>query len=1013
MATPNIKLRCLNDSGTSIFTVNQTAGVSSTILLQAFAGISVPFTNNATSLTSSSLTVAGGASITKNILLGGFINDTLISTGSLGSQISSGSLQLSGNAVIGGDLIVAGSTFVMNETVSNSVNVNITASSIYISSGGLIATFNSNTIGNIYTTGGNVGINTTSPGYNLDVMGTTRLTNGLIPNLNSTNSTCLNVLATNVSTSMLQVTSSTISNIFSNNLTSNNINASFVTSGTILNTGLFSTLNLLSTQSTLANATLTNVTASNLSVTSSTVASLLSTNLSSSNLSATTSTLSNIFSSNITSGQLYVSSITSNNILATGIVSSASLFATTSTLPNVFTTNITSSSLVSSTATFNNVNTSNIVASNITATNALITSSSVSSLLVSASSTLNAVSTNSTSSNSVVTNLTGSNIFISIGTIGSLYSSISTNLNSVSTNLTATNLITTTATIPSMTSINITTSSLVASSGITAGNINFTGSLYQNGSLYTSSQWIGTSGTSLYYGSTGSVFVGIGTTNPQYTLDVNGIARFTGGISTGTLAITNNLNMYSSVYHNTYGSYLTSSTSSGLIYSGTVSGPNLYGVGGGILGYNGNVAVVSWNSSGNVGINTTTQTYNLDVIGSTRVSGGMYLTTPFVVNNTSNSSSVTGAGLNISGDVLLSGGTVGNIYWTNTLVNGAVSFSNRSPGSRIIVYPNISNNTLDYSIGVESQNLWFSSPGGFKWYANSTSATLTLTSGNVGINTSVPSSSLDVTGTARFTTSVTTNSLYSTNITSTNSVFTSSTVSSLTSAQISSGTLSVTNQIVNNSLVSNQTVSSLNATNSTFASVLITNSLSASFDANTIGSVFTTGGNVGINTTTPGYKLDISGTTRINNTTFSTNNTTGALYCSGGIAVNGTNASSSTSGGALTVAGGLAVSQDAYFGSNLFIRGVNSSVVTGLATIGTVSTTGTYQKTVNIGRTMSDTNYKIVGNISTITSNTNVYSVSFTGITTTSFTANIYRLDALGASLGIDPNLNLSWLIYP
>jgi hypothetical protein len=60
---------------------------------------------------------------------------------------------------------------------------------------------------------------------------------------------------------------------------------------------------------------------------------------------------------------------------------------------------------------------------------------------------------------------------------------------------------------------------------ITAGNINFTGSLYQNGSLYTQSQWSGTSGTSIFYGSTGNVNVGIGTTNPNYTLDVAGFVR--------------------------------------------------------------------------------------------------------------------------------------------------------------------------------------------------------------------------------------------------------------------------------------------------------------------------------------------------------------------------------------------------------------------------------------------------------------------------------------------------------
>ena len=61
--------------------------------------------------------------------------------------------------------------------------------------------------------------------------------------------------------------------------------------------------------------------------------------------------------------------------------------------------------------------------------------------------------------------------------------------------------------------------------GMTAGNINFTGNLFQNGALYIASQWTGTSGNTLYYGSSGNTFVGIGTTNPQYTLDINGTMR--------------------------------------------------------------------------------------------------------------------------------------------------------------------------------------------------------------------------------------------------------------------------------------------------------------------------------------------------------------------------------------------------------------------------------------------------------------------------------------------------------
>lgn len=74
-------------------------------------------------------------------------------------------------------------------TTSGNVGINITnpssalhlSGSLRISSGGLLATFNSNTVGALVTTGGNIGINTTSPGYHLDVNGNVRI-NQLSPN---------------------------------------------------------------------------------------------------------------------------------------------------------------------------------------------------------------------------------------------------------------------------------------------------------------------------------------------------------------------------------------------------------------------------------------------------------------------------------------------------------------------------------------------------------------------------------------------------------------------------------------------------------------------------------------------------------------------------------------------------------------------------------------------------------------------------------------------------------------
>jgi hypothetical protein len=117
-------------------------------------------------------------------------------------------------------------------------------------------------------------------------------------------------------------------------------------------------------------------------------------------------------------------------------------------------------------------------------------------------------------------------------------------------------------------------------------------------------------------------------------------------------------------------------------------------------------------------------------------------------------------------------------------------------------------------------------------------------------------------------------------------------------------------------------------------------------------------------------------------------------------------------GGGLTVAGGVGISQDLYVGGNVYIKGIDATVITGTQTIGSNTGTGTYQASVTLPRTMANTAYKIVGSLKSTTNNTNVYSVSFTNVTTTGFTANIYRLDALGSGW-TDTNLTLSYVVYP
>ena len=130
--------------------------------------------------------------------------------------------------------------------------------------------------------------------------------------------------------------------------------------------------------------------------------------------------------------------------------------------------------------------------------------------------------------------------------------------------------------------------------------------------------------------------VGIGRTDPAYTLDVSGTARFTGGF---TILPAATASTYSTSYLNDNILYLRTDTQHGLCYGNLnsarnagVDGPFLFGFSAGALGTTNpsNRNVLTWLNTGNVGIGTTGPQYTLDVSGQLRVtynnSPGMILT---------------------------------------------------------------------------------------------------------------------------------------------------------------------------------------------------------------------------------------------------------------------------------------------------------------------------------------------------------------------------------------------------
>lgn len=181
-----------------------------------------------------------------------------------------------------------------------------------------------------------------------------------------------------------------------------------------------------------------------------------------------------------------------------------------------------------------------------------------------------------------------------------------------------TNTNSTNSTITNLISTNITSSSIITTN-ITTSNINFTGNIYQNGSLYVSSQWTSFNNNIAY--TTGSV--GIATTAPGIgiTLDVAGTGRFTNIISTdittntlqSTDITTGNINFTGNLYQN------------GALYSdGNISSQ--------WTSFTNNIAY----TNGNVGIGTTSPSYRLDVSGNYRFSNatsGSIITTTTASDN--------------------------------------------------------------------------------------------------------------------------------------------------------------------------------------------------------------------------------------------------------------------------------------------------------------------------------------------------------------------------------------------
>ena len=331
---------------------------------------------------------------------------------------------------------------------------------------------------------------------------------------------------------------------------------------------------------------------------------------------------------------------------------------------------------------------------------------------------------------------------------------------------------------------NISTGTLNASNGITTGNINFTGTLYQNGTPYVSSQWTTTNGNLFY--TTGNI--GIFNTDPSVALDVNGSAHITETASIGTLVSTLVTSSSIGTPGATIGTvYATSISSATAQISGTISAGTYVGTlfSSGSIGASGaTIGTVYATSitSGSVKV-TNILTNNITVGNNIYVGGSVIsvnITTLNLINNnistsTLNATTITSGTyvgtLVSSGSIGASGATIGTVYAT-TVTSGTIQISGTiSAGTHVgtlfssgsigasgatignIYNTNISTGTLNVSAGITTGNINFTgtlykngTPYASSQWTTTTNGNLFYTSGNIGIFNTAPSVALDVNG---------------------------------------------------------------------------------------------------------------------------------------------------------------------------------------------------------------------------------------------------------------------------
>ena len=427
------------------------------------ASIPILFSNtsNATNSTSGGcLTINGGTSIAKNVIIGGDItayNATIQNLAIPGITIFSNiqSFASSFNNLSVSNLLCTNSTLnniVLSSLTTTSGNLfNSTLSNTLINNG------TSNNLNITYCTISNLRF-TNASGNNLII------TNFTGSNSVISNSTIQSSFISNCSATNLSISTATGNNLYINNNSVANSSINYLTSGSsYLTTSTIN--NLYLNNGSIANTIISNITCSNVNANISNINYLT---CGSSYLQNISSNNANIITIYLTNGNILNTYITNGNIF-NSFITNAHMMNSFITNGNIDTSFITNCNVINSFITNGNIYTSFITNGNIInsyITNGNTYNSSISNLYNSFSTISNLViNTSCTANNLYINNNTINSLNINNGTVNSLYLSNAICQNSSISNLRSLNM-----TSSNITSLNI-TSSNITSLNITSSNI--------------------------------------------------------------------------------------------------------------------------------------------------------------------------------------------------------------------------------------------------------------------------------------------------------------------------------------------------------------------------------------------------------------------------------------------------------------------------------------------------------------------------------------------------------------